>query len=66
MTTVELLTCELCGLYGSDVAIGLAWYREADPSQQVQPIARCLDVDACRSRVEQRGEQWPLRERSEA
>jgi hypothetical protein len=62
---VELLTCELCGGADLNVAIGLAWYRDSLPSEQVQSISRCKDAAACRSRVEIRGESWPLLDRNE-
>lgn len=60
-TFAELLQCELCYVTDADVKIGLAWYRDVELGQAIQSIARCLDGDACRSRVEARGERWPLR-----
>ena len=59
------LTCEICYEAGSDVKPGMAWYRV--PSKEpVQKIDRCRDVEACRARVEARGERWPLRQSGEA
>lgn len=76
----EMLTCELCHSLSIDVRPGLAWYRgtaamrnpenpfsvPSDPvPEQVQTIDRCQDHVACRRRVEQRGDRWPLLDRTE-
>ena len=57
---LRTLICELCFSIG-DVAPGLAWYRD-EPQQAIQTIARCSDHRACRQRVEQAGQRWPLLE----
>jgi hypothetical protein len=61
-------TCLLCGLEATTAEVWLkpAWWREpGSDGKQITTIPRCLDVDACRSRVLAAGEAWPLLERGE-
>lgn len=53
----EPLVCAICG-DSRDVRIALAWYIEGG----VASIPRCVDRDACRSRVDY----WPLEMAAEA
>jgi hypothetical protein len=54
--------CAICGHHDEfgTIAISLAWYRE---DSAPKAVARCLDVEACRTRVAGR---WPLLERGES
>ena len=53
-------TCELCGNQTSgQVAVRLIRWREAPPGMQYEHIHRCVDNEACRSRVEAAGREWP-------
>lgn len=61
---IDLLTCELCHVRDVGVIPDWGWYREG--AAPVQPIDRCQDRVACRSRVESSRETWPLRETGEA
>jgi hypothetical protein len=56
---VSAAVCELCGRQGDDVRLQLAWFRERKYGP-VQDVRRCLDHAACRARVEQGGDPWPL------
>jgi hypothetical protein len=56
---VSAPVCELCGRQGDDVRLQLAWFREKKYGP-VQDVRRCLDHAACRARVEQGGDPWPL------
>jgi hypothetical protein len=56
---VSATTCEICGHVGDDVRLQLAWFRERKYGP-VQDVRRCLDHEACRQRVEQGGDPWPL------
>jgi len=63
-------TCELCGASSDSVRVQLAWYR-ADLARrigmpEVQTAARCMDHEACRRRVIEGGEEWPLVLRGDA
>jgi hypothetical protein len=51
------MTCELCGIESRDVRSGLALYA-ADG--QFERMDRCVDHQACRDRLEETGEEWPL------
>ncbi len=53
--------CELCG-DDRDTKTALAWYREGG----VRAIDRCRDIEACRERVTDRDEEWPLISPAEA
>jgi hypothetical protein len=57
----------LCGWHDEfgGIAMRLAWYREGGPETAIVALPRCLDVEACRSRVAANGETWPLLERGE-
>lgn len=54
---IELLTCDLCGSASLDVRPGLACYAETGTFERID---RCSDHQACRERVEDLGEDWPL------
>ena len=62
MTYPEPLTCELCHIKDYKVTPRLGWYREGG----VAAIDRCQDAIACRVRVEEDGNEWPLLTRQEA
>jgi hypothetical protein len=54
--------CALCGAKGFPVKVGLVEWADALPGMKYEHLARCEQRDACRSRVEAKGEQWPVRE----
>ena len=51
------LTCDLCHASSMDVRSGLACYAS---DGRFERIDRCTDHQACRDRVEEQGEDWPL------
>lgn len=53
-------TCVLCGATGSDVRMRLVHWRDAPPGMSYSHVPRCEDRQACRARVEDQGEPWPL------
>ncbi len=54
------LTCDVCGDRSLDVRAGLVeWLALAQPYAHVD---RCMDVAACRARVEAAGQSWPVRD----
>ena len=56
-----LLVCDICGDRSLDVRAGLVeWSDQAQPYANVD---RCTDQGKCRSRVEARGDRWPVREK---
>ena len=63
MTWTEPTVCALCrNTDRRDLRYRLAHWREAEPGMAYDHISRCIDERACRSRVEQQGEGWPLLE----
>jgi hypothetical protein len=54
--------CGICGHHDEfgTITLRLAWYRD---DSAPKAVARCLNVEACRSRVKGR---WPLLERGES
>ena len=63
----EPRACLLCGFEATSETIWLrpAWWREPLDGKWITTIPRCLDIDACRRRVEALGEPWPLLEAGE-
>lgn len=63
----ELRRCDLCGLEahpGDVVTRPVAWIDQV-VAEGVKPwdtVDRCRDFQACRSRVEAKGERWPVRD----
>lgn len=53
----EIRTCRMCGAKGYTVCSGLACYAD---DGRFERIDRCTDHQACRSRVEADGLDWPL------
>lgn len=62
MTTVTVGLCDLCGNRGPIRAALVAWTSTVLPFGSVD---RCEDEPACRARVLARGDEWPIRERTE-
>ncbi len=54
------LTCELCRITGRDVRHALLRWKDAKERFGAGP--RCIDVEECRLRVSQNGDDWPLEE----
>ena len=52
--------CAVCGSASDAVSVALCAWRGGDIPFTSEP--RCKDVEACRRRLELRGERWPLRE----
>ena len=63
----EPRACLLCGFEATSETIWLrpAWWREPLDGKWITTIPRCLDIDACRRRVEALAEPWPLLEAGE-
>lgn len=55
---MDIRQCEVCYREGSDIERGWARYREGKEPYQI--IDRCVDRAACRQRVQERGDVWPL------
>jgi len=61
MTFTEPERCAICGNTDRrDLRYALAHWREAAPGMAYEHVARCLDRDACRARVESQDGTWPL------
>lgn len=62
----ERLCCDLCGREDHDVKVRLVRWADAVVEAARQPpwenVARCPDYQACRARVESKGERWPIRD----
>jgi hypothetical protein len=56
--------CLLCGHHDEWGAITFRLAYFADPPL-FSALPRCVDIEACRSRVQAAGESWPLLERGE-
>jgi hypothetical protein len=56
--------CLICGHHDEfgSITLRVAWFREPE---KIISLPRCLDVEACRSRVAAAGEAWPLLEHGE-
>lgn len=53
-------TCLICGHTSKDVAVGLAEWVEPIGRQRYSSIPRCQNRRACRARVEEIGDEWPV------
>jgi hypothetical protein len=53
------MTCELCGIESRDVRFGLALYAD---DGRFERMDRCTDHQACRDRLEETGEDWPIQD----
>lgn len=61
MSFTEPIRCALCGWTDKrDLRTGLAHWRDALPGMGYSQIDRCKDEAACRARVRDNGEAWPL------
>jgi hypothetical protein len=62
----EPTRCALCGHTDRrDLVYRLAHWLEAEPGMAYEHIQACADRAACRARVQQQGESWPLVETDE-
>lgn len=59
---------ERCQLCGSEERRDLRWslvkWADAEPGMAYEHVGRCNDEDACRRRIADQGESWPLEERT--
>jgi hypothetical protein len=60
---MNYLECILCGISGPQVRVRVVEWADDPKKYHARPA--CTDVRECRERVEQRQEQWPLRETPE-
>jgi hypothetical protein len=61
MTTAVRMRCDLCGAPNVAVRHGLvAWKDWQVIGHRYEDVDRCVDVDACRARVAEAGEEWPV------
>jgi hypothetical protein len=66
MNWTEPTRCALCGHADRrNLRYALAHWREAEPGMAYEHIQACSDRAACRARVEQQGDVWPLIETNE-
>ena len=56
----EPTECALCGWKGREITVLLVEWADALPGMRFAHLARCDDRRACRARVEDKGETWPL------
>lgn len=55
--------CQLCGITGSDVTTSVVrWRPEFTTGKTFEAVARCRDHVACRQRLVDMGDAWPLDE----
>lgn len=59
------MTCLICGDTSRDVTVGLVAWREPVGRELFSSIPRCRNRGACKRRVEQIGDEWPLLEPGE-
>ena len=52
--------CELCGERATVQARLVAW--RVPVFGPYDSVDACVDVEACRARIEARGDEWPIRE----
>jgi hypothetical protein len=57
--------CLLCGAEGYDISMALVRWKDTTHGEYGS-IPRCKDEQACRRRVEEEGEEWPVVERETA
>lgn len=50
--------CDLCSERGTVEAALVAW--KSPVFGKYESVDRCVDKDACRSRLADRGEEWPI------
>jgi hypothetical protein len=56
--------CRICGHNElRDLGTALAHWREAPKGMAYEHVTRCRDVEACRQRIADQGDIWPLEER---
>jgi hypothetical protein len=61
MTWTEPTRCAICGWTDKrDLRFALVHWLEAEPGMAYQHVEACRDRDACRARVADQGETWPL------
>ena len=61
MTTVIRNRCDICGALNVPIRHGLvAWLDYAVIGHRYEDVDRCVDVAACRARVAESGETWPI------
>ena len=65
MTWREPSVCVLCG-NTANVRNGLVQWADALPGMRYEHVARCVDREACRARVQSEGKPWPVVERNVA
>ena len=55
--------CAICGWTDKrDLRWGLVHWSKADPGMSYAHVGRCSDEPACRQRVRDQGDAWPLEE----
>ena len=52
--------CLLCGFEGPEIKVGLVAWLEPIEHRTFDSIPRCPDSQACRARVEARGDHWEV------
>lgn len=55
-------TCVLCGHEARDVSVGLVAWQKPVGRERFSAVPRCIQLDACRKRVEANGDAWEVRE----
>lgn len=57
----DALRCALCGIRDYDVAVGIvSWADRRGAHRGWGAVPRCFDHDACRGRLLEAGQPWPL------
>lgn len=57
---MNAMTCVLCGQTDHHVKVSLVEWADPVESQRFSAVARCQDREACRKRVEAKGEEWEV------
>lgn len=61
MTWTEPTRCELCGhTERHDIRVSLVHWRDAPLGMAYEHLPRCIDRSACKRRVADQGDIWPL------
>jgi hypothetical protein len=55
----------MCGAEGYDISMALVRWKDTRHGEYGS-VPRCKDEQACRRRVEEEGEEWPVAERETA
>jgi hypothetical protein len=55
-------TCLICGTQGYDISMALVRWKDTRHGEYGS-VPRCKDEQACRRRVEEEREEWPVAER---